>query len=532
LALAHMRTGGLSEAEKLARTALGDALKSDLFREAALAYEYLGSIAGKKGSVSEALKYFLHVSHLIAKSPKAKDLRTELHLCLAQLWISQHETHHSAIHIKRGLENRYGSETEDVAELERCELEHLVVTGTPRRALKGLLELEERMREDGLGYQRLLTARCIASIASEIGDSAMASDWWSKTSLLAKLCGADRLVEIWKQESYSLTVPLDAPISSRLAAELPKVDLQSFGIITRSARIHEQGAWIGRVAPTTIPILIRGESGTGKELFARLAHALSDRKDHEFVALNCGALPSELLESELFGYRRGAFTGAISDKTGLFRSAHMGTIFLDEIGEMSNAAQTKLLRVLESGEFRPVGETRAQVVDVRVVAATNVDLERAVHKGTFRRDLYYRLKGLDISLPPLRERVNDIPVLSDYFLEQAGRALGKELVLPFETRQWLMGQPWRGNVRELKLSIERAAALAPASGSVREYHFSADTPQEKVSLDEELHHIERERVRNALEASEWNVTAAAELLRMSRTTLTGRLKKFDLKRPG
>jgi transcriptional regulator with GAF, ATPase, and Fis domain len=316
---------------------------------------------------------------------------------------------------------------------------------------------------------------------------------------------------------------------SRLALELPPVELAPFNIITRSRRLHEQASSIRQIAPTVVPVLIQGESGTGKELFARLVHDLSPRKDELFLAINCGALPSEILESELFGHRRGSFTGAVTDKIGLFRAAHRGTLFLDEIGEMAGPAQTKLLRVLETGELRRIGDTQIERVDVRIVAATNTDLDREVTQGRFRKDLYYRLKGLDIHLPPLRERMGDIPLLAEHFLVQATLSMGKRLSLPFETKQWLMSLPWPGNVRELRLSMERAVAMAADGASLQPYHFMvSDRSAQPISLPEELEAIERARVLHALETADWNKASAARLLGMSRTTLNGRIKKLGI----
>jgi transcriptional regulator with GAF, ATPase, and Fis domain len=243
-------------------------------------------------------------------------------------------------------------------------------------------------------------------------------------------------------------------------------------------------------------------------------------------------MPGELIESELFGHRRGSFTGATGDKEGLFRSAHRGTIFLDEIGEMPTAAQSKLLRALETGEIRRVGDTSSQIVDVRVVAATNIDLEDAVRKDSFRRDLFYRLRGLVLHLPPLRHRLADIPVLADHFVDSINKGRETLISLPEETKQWLLGHRWPGNVRELKLSIERAAAIASPSGALQPHHFVlSEVSTERGSLTEELEEIERARMRNALEATGWNVTSAANLLGLTRTTLSSRLKRLGIERP-
>jgi transcriptional regulator with GAF, ATPase, and Fis domain len=391
-----------------------------------------------------------------------------------------------------------------------------------------------------------LTAYKIVTVAERLDNPSLAAEWWARVEFLAKSCGAEPLLDRWRKErqekGYLPAPPVDGleavalegepGANTRLVQELPFVDLAAFNIITRSRRLHEQAASIRRVAPTNVPVLIHGESGTGKELFAHLVHELSPRKNDPFLAINCGALPAELLESELFGHRRGSFTGAVTDKIGLFRAAHKGTLFLDEIGEMSPIAQTKLLRALEAGEIRRVGDTQVEHVDVRIVAATNVDLDREVQQGKFRRDLYYRLKGLELFLPPLRERMGDIPVLAEHFLSLSNAAFGKNLSLPFETKQWLMGLPWHGNVRELRLAIERASALASDTGSLHPYHFmNSEQHAPQPSLTAELENIERARVLHALETTGWNKAGAAKLLGMSRTTLTGKIKRLGIEDP-
>jgi len=433
---------------------------------------------------------------------------------------------------------RNGGEGEDILSLERSELEAKWLLGLSKSPIPDLVQLANLADRRGFKYELILTAARITSLADRMNLPDVAAEWWARVEFLAKSCGAEPLLERWRKERQEKGyLPQTSPDgldgepgpNSRLAQELPPVDLSAYNIITRSRQLHEQAASIGQVASTTVPVLIHGESGTGKELFAKLVHDLSPRKGEAFLAINCGALPSELLESELFGHRRGSFTGAISDKPGLFRAAHKGTLFLDEIGEMSAPAQTKLLRVLEAGEVRRVGDTQVEFVDVRIVAATNVDLEREVKSGKFRQDLYYRLKGLEVFLPPLRERMSDIPLLADYFLNRANQLCHKQLVLPFETKQWLMGLPWLGNVRELRLSIERAAALGPQIGMLQPYHFmGAEQTPSKSSLTAELEEIERSRVLHALDACKGNKAAAAKLLGMSRTTLGGKIKRLGI----
>ncbi|GBD06816.1 Nitrogen assimilation regulatory protein [bacterium HR21] len=233
-----------------------------------------------------------------------------------------------------------------------------------------------------------------------------------------------------------------------------------YGIVGQSEALRQAMRLLLQVAPTELTVLITGETGTGKELFARAIHGLSPRRRHPFVSLNCAAIPETLLESELFGHVRGAFTGATSDRQGFFEVAHQGTLFLDEIGEMPLSTQAKVLRVLESGEFSPLGSSEIRRVDVRLIAATNRDLERAVREGTFRQDLYYRLNAVRIHLPPLRERPEDIPVLVEYFAARICERLGItfEGIAP-EALELLQRYPWPGNVRELRNVVETLLTL-------------------------------------------------------------------------
>jgi DNA-binding NtrC family response regulator len=245
-----------------------------------------------------------------------------------------------------------------------------------------------------------------------------------------------------------------------LKDELSK-EYQIENFIAHSPKMVEVLRLIRDVAPTPTTVLIRGESGTGKELVARAIHNLSDRKERVFVAVNCAALSETLLESELFGHEKGAFTGAISQRKGRFETADGGTLFLDEIGEMSSSMQAKLLRVLEEKSFERVGGTKTIGVDVRIISATNKDLEKAIAEGAFREDLYYRLNVVSIVLPPLRERREDIIPLAESFLDRCNRKLKKRFLgISSEARDLLLGYGWGGNIRELENAIERAAIVA------------------------------------------------------------------------
>jgi DNA-binding NtrC family response regulator len=293
---------------------------------------------------------------------------------------------------------------------------------------------------------------------------------------------------------------------------------------------------VERVAPTDATLLIQGESGTGKELIAQAVHHASPRAPRPFVAVNCGAVPEALLESELFGHVRGAFTGAVAAKLGLFEEAHGGTLFLDEVGEMPAALQVKLLRVLQSGEFRRLGATQALTTDVRVLAATNRDLVEMVRQGMFRDDLFYRLNVIRVVLPPLRERREDIPALAEHFLARSAGKLNRELRLSAEAVEHLLRYPWPGNVRELEHAIERAAILArgaTVSPDDLPPHVAAGLelgPSPALPRQITLAEAERIHILQTLERFGGNHSSAAEALGIGRTTLWRKLKEYGFER--
>ncbi len=287
------------------------------------------------------------------------------------------------------------------------------------------------------------------------------------------------------------------------------------------------------VAASGMPVLLTGETGTGKELVARALHALSPRRGHGFVAHNCGATPDSLIESELFGHARGAFTGAVSDREGLFDAAHRGTLFLDEIGDASPLLQMKLLRVLQEGEARRVGDTRPRRVDVRLVAATHRALERAVGGGGFRADLYFRVGAVRLRLPALRERGRDVLVLARHFLAQAAARSGAEPpAIEPALAERLLRYAWPGNVRELANACHFAVHVAGARGLVREAHWPeapfAAAVAEGAGLHAETRALEERRLREALGRTHGNKTAAARSLGLSRQGLLKKLRRYGL----
>ncbi|MBN2059123.1 MAG: sigma-54-dependent Fis family transcriptional regulator [Deltaproteobacteria bacterium] len=315
-------------------------------------------------------------------------------------------------------------------------------------------------------------------------------------------------------------------------------------LIGESARMKKIYDLVERVAGTRSNILISGESGTGKELIAKAIHQESPRSGRTFVVINCAGIPENLIESELFGYRKGAFTGASTDKSGLFEAADGGTIFLDEVGELSQAIQVKLLRVIQERTFTAVGGTEEKKVDVRIISATNKNLEKEVIEGRFREDLYFRLNVIQIALPPLREREGDLPLLSQYFLEKYSRELGKDVRKISAYAMDILGRyTFPGNVRELENIIERSIALETSNivlpESLTLSHFQkeqakkqtagtkTDITPEGIDLIEIMNNIEKDYILKALEISGGSKKRAAKLLGISLRSLRYRLEKKE-----
>jgi DNA-binding NtrC family response regulator len=305
-------------------------------------------------------------------------------------------------------------------------------------------------------------------------------------------------------------------------------DVQMIGMSPQMIEVYKM---IARVASTGTTVLLQGESGSGKELVARAIHANSDRSKFAFVAVNCGALSETLLESELFGHVRGAFTGASYTKTGLFESANRGTVFLDEIGETSPNMQTRLLRVLEEREVQRVGSMERIPVDIRVIAATNRALQELVNEGQFREDLYYRLNVVTINVPPLRERIADLPLLFDYFLKRHSRRMGKTVAVHTEVLEMLAGYSWPGNVRELENIVERAITLN-TTGILTSADFAEHFRQTKrtsMIFPRELpplQEIERQYILHVVQRCNGNMTRAAEVLGIDRRTLYRMVERY------
>ena len=354
----------------------------------------------------------------------------------------------------------------------------------------------------------------------------------------------DELRPAVQQVAESLELKKEAGYLRREIRRLTGLD----HIIGTSPKMKAIFELIENIAPQTSRVLITGESGTGKELVARAIHEHSARSKNPFITINCGAFPETLLESELFGYIKGAFTGANENRRGLFQAAHGGTLFMDEIGNMSVTMQVKLYRVLQEGKVRPIGSTEESDVDVRVIAATNKNLEEEIGEGRFREDLYYRLSVIPIHLPSLRERREDIPLLAREFLERFSKSMNKQIdAIEPEAMRRLEVYDWPGNVRELENTIERAVALENAArisveslpDRIRNYYQESaahathngngiELPVEGLNLEDHIRKIERSYLLAALERSGGVRTRAADLLKMTYRSFRHYAKKYEV----
>jgi transcriptional regulator with PAS, ATPase and Fis domain len=400
----------------------------------------------------------------------------------------------------------------------------------------------ELARELGLpvstNYQALLADKAIDLIVDVTGDPAVARTIHSLKGERTEVIGGNAVRFIWEFiDARNKTEDLEDKY--QLVLRELEARAESEFVIGNNPRMKEISELIAKVAPTPTTVLIRGESGTGKELVARAIHGHSRLGHQPLVTLNCTALSPALLESELFGYKRGAFTGAYADRKGLFEKADGGTMFLDEIGDMSLEIQAKLLRTLQTGEIRAVGDLRTKKVKVRIIAATNRNLEKAISDGIFREDLFYRINTFTITLPPLRERTEDIPFLTEYFLQRARAKVNKhvESIAP-QAIALLKNYSWPGNLRELENVIERAVVLTSSSlieaehlpmhvQDVSEFQTQRSFMERKSTA---IAQFERQALSAYMSEAKGNVSRAASLANLPRRTFHRLLTKHKLGR--
>lgn len=325
--------------------------------------------------------------------------------------------------------------------------------------------------------------------------------------------------------------------NSNLKSKLLADEFETMGIIGTGDKMADLFSIVNRIAPTKASVLLTGESGVGKDEFAKLIHRKSSQRDKEFIAINCGAIPDNLIESELFGHEKGSFTGAYQQKKGKFELANGGTIFLDEIGDLPLEMQVKFLRVLQEKQFFRIGSENSITVDVRIIAATNKNLMEEIDKGNFREDLYYRLNVVNINIPPLRDRKEDIPLLAGKFLLEFSDTYGKNLkYLDFETIDILMNYSWRGNIRELRNVLERSILVCNDKEEVLlKTHLPAEVSgiwgedaEEDDGKDMTLYEYEKIIIKNTLKKNNGNKTKTAESLGIRRQTLYNKIKEYGL----
>lgn len=434
----------------------------------------------------------------------------------------------------------------------------LIGAGTGGRALVELLHKEPSIKVVGVAdknerapglllarqlglvvstdYRKLIAAEAADLIIDVTGDPKVAPDINQRKQAKTELIGGNAARFIWNLiEARKKAEALKDRY--QLALQELEAHTESDFIVGANPKMREISDLIAKVAPTPTTVLVRGESGTGKELVARAIHRHSSLSNQPLVTLNCTALSPALLESELFGYKRGAFTGAYADRKGLFEKAHGGTMFLDEIGDMSLEIQAKLLRTLQTGEIRAVGDMTTKSVSVRIIAATNQDLEKAIHEGRFREDLFYRINTFAITLPPLRERIEDIPFLSEYFLQRARAKVNKrvESISP-EAMALLRSYDWPGNLRELENIVERAVVLT-SSLVIESEHLPIHVqvissgkvqPGLRTGKAHAVEQFERQAVASYLLQADSNISRAALIANIPRRSFHRLMAKYKL----
>jgi len=534
--------GRLDEAEKRITEALDKSLAEGFLREEALSREFLGDVAFERGQVDRAAEAYRAALALGERQAPAGDLVSEVLRRIAEVEIVRGRLAAAEAAIERAglvcqlLDDRY-----ETAVLQRVRGQLAAAQGRREDAAQFLRAAVNLFGEMGERFERGKSLTLLARIVTEPGEP-------RKLLYRASACfaeiGADRqLAEVEKELAAADSTGTPTPVRTEGHGRLKGRKLSNPGLVGPSRAMAKVADLVSRAAGTDLSVILVGETGTGKELVARGIHTQSRRADRPFIAVNCGALRPELALSQLFGHRRGAFTGAHADGVGFVEAAHTGTLFLDEIGELPADVQVTLLRFLESGDYLRLGETQARRADVRIVGATHVDLRRAVAEKAFRADLFYRLHEVEIELPSLRERSEDILPLARHFLRAYGGdpspAIGED------TAKLLLAHPWPGNVRELENCIKRAIALLPRMGDTlpaealteffertpmpppRRVSFE-DGESSRASLKAQVAEADRRDLVRALDEAQGNKSRAAERLGVSRKTLYARMRRLGL----
>jgi DNA-binding NtrC family response regulator/tetratricopeptide (TPR) repeat protein len=513
-------------------------------REEAICLEYMGDCYLAQKEFRRALdNYYAALKIADATAPRG-DLIPELGHRIGEALLNLGEPNEAILSCERGL--RVARDTGD--RYEECATHRVLAmanwaAGNPRKAARLAAEGIEYGRSYEIPYELARALQWAGEAGLQGKDEEESTrgrrQLWEARAIYDRLGLSHQAKQIERLLGLEIEPEpqSDEPgLAALLGVESLDRGALKFGIITCSPEVSEAVATIQSVAPSRISVLILGHSGVGKELLAKALHVMSDRRRGPFVAVNCGALSPNLVDSEFFGHERGAFTGAVATREGLIASAHLGTLFLDEVGELSPSTQATLLRVLETGELRPVGRDDVRTIDVRIVAATNASLEELVERGAFRRDLYYRLNGVTVTVPQLHEREEDIRALFRYFWAQATAASKKSLRLADDVESMLCAYSWPGNVRELKHEIARVVALADSGAIIAREAF---LPRQRVKSAESLRRdrdrraevlVERDAILRALRAHQGNKAEAARSLgNMKRTTLIYKIQSHQIR---
>ncbi len=513
-------------------------------REEAICLEYMGDCYLAQKEFKKALEHYQAAQKIAEETAPKGDLIPELGHRIGEALVNLGDPNGAILSCERGL--RVARDTGD--RYEECATQRVLAmanwaSGNPRKALRIIAEGVELGRSYEIPFELARALQWGGEVrlqdSSPDEQTLGRRHLWEARAIFERLGlthqtrQIERLLGLESQPEPEADEPGIAVLQGLEGLDRGAL---RFGIITCNPAVSEAVAIVQSVAQSPIPVLIQGQSGVGKELLAKALHLMSARRKGPFVPVNCGAVSPGLIESEFFGHERGAFTGAVATREGLIAAAHQGTFFLDEIGELSPAAQATLLRVLETGELRPVGRDDVRTINVRIVAATNANLYELVERGAFRHDLFYRLNGVVVTLPPLQEREEDIRALFRYFWAQAVVASKKGLTLADDVEAMLSAYAWPGNVRELKNEITRAVAIAPASSIVTRDSF---LPQQRARTADALRRsreqlaetsAEREEILRALRAHRGNKADAARSLGgMKRTTLLYKMERLGIR---